>query len=218
MKRVIHLALLLTAIACGRADPVARERVVARDQLRREVAGFRSLQKMQPGKVIDREHEVLISVTDTLLRSLLDASFPLTVDLPADYGSTNANDTVKISVSWPVVAEDYDIYLLNAAGAQIASGATSGDPEAMEFSARPGITRVTVRIVPYAVAGGTTTGTIKLNTPAVVAGPPPTPFSGLLPRFKNETSPAALANTAGEPTMGYNLKSRNAMCAARQYR
>ena len=75
------LALLLLTVACGRQDPVARERIVERDQLRREVAGFRSLQKMAPGKVIDREHEVVVSVTDTLLRSLLDASFPLTVDL-----------------------------------------------------------------------------------------------------------------------------------------
>ena len=58
-----------------------RDRIVERDQLRREVAGFRLLQKMSPGIVVDREHEVVVSVTDTLLRSLLDASFPLTVDL-----------------------------------------------------------------------------------------------------------------------------------------
>ena len=81
MTRAIGLLLLPLAIGCGRADPVARERIVERDQLRREVAGFRSLQKMAPGKVVDREHEVIVSVTDTLLRSLLDASFPLTVDL-----------------------------------------------------------------------------------------------------------------------------------------
>ena len=79
MKRA--LALLLLAVACGRQDPVVRDRIVERDQLRREVAGFRLLQKMSPGKVVDREHEVVVSVTDTLLRSLLDASFPLTVDL-----------------------------------------------------------------------------------------------------------------------------------------
>ena len=75
------LALLLLAVACGRQDPVARDRIVERDQLRREVTGFRLLQKMSPGKVVDREHEVVVSVSDTLLRSLLDASFPLIVDL-----------------------------------------------------------------------------------------------------------------------------------------
>lgn len=80
MKPAALLLMLLSA-GCGRADPVARERIVQRDQLRREVAGFKSLQKLAPGKVVDREHEVIVSVTDTLLRSLLDASFPLTVGL-----------------------------------------------------------------------------------------------------------------------------------------
>ena len=99
--RVIALSLLLAAIACGRADPVARERIVDRDQLRREVAGFRSLQKIEPGKLVDREHEVLISVTDTLLRSLLDASFPLTVDLrnSATITLTSAQVTFKANVA-----------------------------------------------------------------------------------------------------------------------
>ena len=99
--RVITLSLLLTAMACGRADPLARERIVDRDQLRREVAGFRSLQKIQPGKLVDREHEVLISVTDTLLRSLIDASFPLTVDLrnSATITLTSARVTFRANVA-----------------------------------------------------------------------------------------------------------------------
>lgn len=79
MKRALMLALL--ACACVREDPAARERIVERDQLRREVEGYLSLRKLEPGKLVDREHEVLVSVTDTLLRSLLDASFPMTVDL-----------------------------------------------------------------------------------------------------------------------------------------
>ena len=75
-------ALALIALsACGRPDPVARDRVVERDQLRREVAGYHSLTKLTPGRFMDREHEVLISVGDTLLRNLLTATFPLTVDL-----------------------------------------------------------------------------------------------------------------------------------------
>ena len=131
--------------------------------------------------------------------------FPLVVDLSAGHPF----DAVKFSVAWPVVAEDYDIYLLDAAGQTIASGATSGDPESFQTTAVVGVTNYTIRIIPYTVAGGTTTTTIRLNTAAVIPAPPP--FSGLLPRFKNETSPPALANRAGEPTMGYNLKSRNAM-------
>jgi hypothetical protein len=95
------MMLMLLAAGCGSADPVAKERIVERDQLRREVAGYKSLQKLAPGKVVDREHEVLVSVTDTLLRSLLDASFPLTVALRnrANITLTSAQVTFRANVA-----------------------------------------------------------------------------------------------------------------------
>lgn len=61
---------------------MAQERIVARDQLRREVSGLRALEAMGPGKLMDREHEVLVSVTDTLLQALIEEAFPVTVNLP----------------------------------------------------------------------------------------------------------------------------------------
>lgn len=81
----VAIARLMFCLAlmpgCQRPDPIARERVVERDQLRREVAGFESLERLAPGKIMDREHEVLVSVSDTLLRSLLDAAFPIPVSI-----------------------------------------------------------------------------------------------------------------------------------------
>jgi hypothetical protein len=79
MKRV--MLLLCCAVGCGRADPAARERIVERDQLRREVAGYRALEGDAPGTVMDRKTDVLVTVTDTLLRSLLVAALPLTIEL-----------------------------------------------------------------------------------------------------------------------------------------
>ncbi|MDZ7631135.1 MAG: hypothetical protein U5K74_07245 [Gemmatimonadaceae bacterium] len=79
MTRLLAGALALSA--CHAPDPVAREQVVLRDQLRREVAGYLELRKMAPGKLIDREHEVMVSVSDTLLRSLIAVAFPITVEL-----------------------------------------------------------------------------------------------------------------------------------------
>lgn len=79
MKYWLLLPGLLAA--CRNPDPVAREQVVDRDQLRREVAGLSMLERLAPGKLMDREHEVLVSVSDTLLRSLLDAAFPLPVNI-----------------------------------------------------------------------------------------------------------------------------------------
>lgn len=80
MKR-LALLLALVGSACRQADPGARARVVERDQLRREVAGFQTLRKFEPGTLIDREHEVIATVSDTLLRELIATSFPITVQL-----------------------------------------------------------------------------------------------------------------------------------------
>jgi hypothetical protein len=91
---MLMVVALLGAAACRRPDAVARERVVERDQLRREVAGFRALQRLAPGKLMDREHEVLVSVSDTLLRTLLDAAFPVTVALPNKLEVTLRSATV----------------------------------------------------------------------------------------------------------------------------
>ncbi|MCC7055748.1 MAG: hypothetical protein IT355_20940 [Gemmatimonadaceae bacterium] len=75
------LLLLAVATACRRPDPIELERILERDQLRREVAGFRALEKLAPGKVIDRSREVVITVSDSLLRSLVQAAFPLTIEI-----------------------------------------------------------------------------------------------------------------------------------------
>lgn len=84
MNRLLLRALLIPLLgsACRQAEPPTRARVVERDQLRREVAGFRALRKFQPGTLIDREHEVIVTVSDTLLRELIATSFPITVELP----------------------------------------------------------------------------------------------------------------------------------------
>ena len=81
MRPLLPGALLLLLAGCQRPDPIAIERVVERDQLRREIKGLRTLEDVAPGKLMDREHEVLISVTDTLLRQLLTAAFPITIDI-----------------------------------------------------------------------------------------------------------------------------------------
>jgi hypothetical protein len=76
-----RLACALLLVACQRPDPVLRERIVQRDQLRREVAGFRSLEKVAPGKIMRRGEEVLITLSDSLVQSLLAASLPVTVPI-----------------------------------------------------------------------------------------------------------------------------------------
>lgn len=73
--------MLAAAASCARQDPVELERVVERDQLRREVAGFRSLAEFAPGKVMHRSREVVVSVGDSLLLSLVRAALPVSIDI-----------------------------------------------------------------------------------------------------------------------------------------
>ncbi len=95
MKRLLRVACMALGVAaCHEPDPTARERVVERDQLRREVAGLRTLQTLAPGKLMDREHEAIVSVSDTLLRELLVAAFPITVELRNKISVTLTSATV----------------------------------------------------------------------------------------------------------------------------
>lgn len=96
--------------------------------------------------------------------------YQLTVDLPADYAVTNPKATIRIVGRWPNSAEDFDFYLLTPNGSVADDGATSADPEIMEVPAGAGMQSYRVRVIPYAVAGGTATVTITLVSP-----PPPPP-------------------------------------------
>lgn len=138
--------------------------------------------------------------------------YALTINVSADYLSSHPGTALSVSTAWANTAEDYDIYLLDSTGAQLAVSASSSDPESYLFTVKPGQNTYTLRIVPYTAAGGTATTTIKLIVPDPTTAPPPQQApSGQPPRFKIDASPADLGNTAGEPSIGYNFSSRNGM-------
>lgn len=70
------------AIGCGGSDDLAQALVAERNQLRREVAGLRVLDSIARTGLLADDREVLVSVRDTLLQSLLAAALPITRDLP----------------------------------------------------------------------------------------------------------------------------------------
>jgi len=75
------LLMCCTAAACARPDPIELERIVTRDQLRREVAGFTALQSITPGKLVNRHSEVVVTVRDSLMRNLIAAAFPVSISI-----------------------------------------------------------------------------------------------------------------------------------------
>ena len=95
MRGVLAFGLAGCVAACGGADPAARLRVAERDQLRREVAGFRGLEALTKEGMVDRERDVIITVSDSLLRDLLEAALPVTVKLPGEISVRLNNASVE---------------------------------------------------------------------------------------------------------------------------
>lgn len=130
--------------------------------------------------------------------------FGLKVATPAGYGSSNS---LRITVSWPTSAADFDIYLLDASGREIASAASSSDPEVIQVPPNAG--DYTVRVVPYAPAGQS----IKADI-ALVANPADQPVSTApASGFRNFPAPESIsdAHNAGEPSIGFDRATGKAL-------
>lgn len=130
--------------------------------------------------------------------------FKLTVNAPAGYGSTNS---LKVSVSWPLAAADFDVYLLDSTGKQVSASASSADPEVVQVPPNAGT--YTVRVVPYTPLGQSYSATAQL-----VATPGAPPVSGApAAGFANFPAPESVSNahSAGEPSIGFDRKTGKAL-------
>lgn len=126
--------------------------------------------------------------------------FPLHVSTPAGYADAHQ---LTVKVGWAQAAADFDIYLLNSAGAVVASAASSSDPEVMVVPPTTG--DYTVRVVPFAPLGQSITGSATLT--ALPANPPPSAASP--PTYSQYGAPATFkrAHDAGEPSIGNSHKT-----------
>jgi CARDB len=122
--------------------------------------------------------------------------YSLTVTTPAGTGDTK---NLKISVGWQNSAADFDVYVLDSAGNQVASAASSADPETVLMPPTSGT--YTVRVVPFLPLGQSYSASA-----AVVAKPSDTPPTSAAPTpaFTNYGAPEALTDShnAGEPSIG----------------
>lgn len=84
---VHHSAVVVCgALLCAacRSDQQVRELLTERAQLQREIAGYRALDDVMQRGLVQRENEIVVTVTDTVMRSLLQASLPVHVSIPGD--------------------------------------------------------------------------------------------------------------------------------------
>jgi hypothetical protein len=130
--------------------------------------------------------------------------YKLTVDVPAGY---DTDHSVRVEVSWPQTAADFDVYVLDSAGNSVSSAASSSDPETLLLPAVAA--SYTVRVVPFAPLGQSITGAAKVVTNPAQPGPSTAPAPG----FRTYTPPETFTNahSAGEPSIGDNWKTGAAM-------
>lgn len=126
--------------------------------------------------------------------------FHLHVSTPAGYGDTHQ---LKVTVGWPLAAADFDVYLLDSAGTEVASAASSSDPEVMVTAPTSG--DYTVRVVPFAPLGQSFSATAALVD--IPANPPPS--TSPAPTYSQYGAPEGFkrAHSAGEPSIGNSHKT-----------
>jgi len=127
--------------------------------------------------------------------------YALTVATPPGYGDTN---NLKVSVSWPNSAADFDVYLLNSAGATVATAASSSDPEVLVVPPTSGA--YTVRVVPFNPLGQSYSASAAMVAKSTDGAPGSTAPA---PSVANYGAPETLPNAhnAGEPSIGNSFKT-----------
>ncbi|NJC71709.1 hypothetical protein HC031_18570 [Planosporangium thailandense] len=133
--------------------------------------------------------------------------YALTVDVPAGY---DAGNDLKIAVGWSAGNADFDVYLYDSAGNEVAEAATTADPEILVVPPVAG--KYTVRVVPFNPLGQSYWAMASLTAKPAAPAPGPTGATS----FTNYPAPETLpqAHSAGEPSIGVNWKTGKAMYQA----
>ncbi|HVK23894.1 MAG TPA: TIM-barrel domain-containing protein [Actinokineospora sp.] len=86
--------------------------------------------------------------------------FDLTVDVPASHWDDTPEGGVPVSIRWERPTEDFDLYIYDASGKEVAQSAGTADPEVALIPRASGLYHVLV--VPYDVTNNSYTGSAYL--------------------------------------------------------
>ncbi|TLZ96596.1 MAG: hypothetical protein E6J96_08120, partial [Methanobacteriota archaeon] len=131
--------------------------------------------------------------------------FFLTIDVPATFWTQNTGG-VAIRITWPSSDNDFDLYVYNSGGTQVASsaaGGTTSEAVFLEFPA-PGVYEV--RVVPFLVLSSDYQGSATLAFTS--GGPVPNPTR---PTGGIAFGPSTVADpvrTEGEPMIHVDLNGK----------
>ena len=138
--------------------------------------------------------------------------YTLTVTLPSDFDTRRPNDSLRIDVDG-VPSADLVLTLRTAAGVHIQSADNNATAigETIIVDAAAGTVQYKVLVCLFAGAAPSYSATIRLSTTPVQDPPPPITGG---PRLVTLNSPSGMGDSAGEPSIGYNLKNRRGMFIA----
>ncbi|MBO0839776.1 MAG: hypothetical protein J2O49_03015, partial [Sciscionella sp.] len=88
--------------------------------------------------------------------------FDLTVDTPASYWDDTPEGGVPVSIQWPNKSDDFDLYVYDSSGKEVAESAGTADPEVALIPKASGTYHVLV--VPYDVKNASYAGSAYLAT------------------------------------------------------
>jgi hypothetical protein len=132
-----------------------------------------------------------------------DATIPAeqcdTFQLKVAVASTDASSKrIKVTISFPISAGEFDVFIFDANGNLLGSDTAGGEPSVASIPAVSGT--YTVVVDPWNPLGQSFTGTISLES----IPPQPPPATGIAPRFQVYPAPptAGGAESSGEPSIG----------------
>jgi PKD repeat protein len=149
---------------------------------------------------------------------LVDQHLP-TIVVPAGVYITNPHTKFKFRIEWDGSSGNDEILtVLKPNGAELASS-DGGDPheEVDAENLDPGEYKVVVCGFISGPGPQSYTGTLTIDTTPLAPAPPlpaPTPAVPGVPRYYNYAPPPAMGEASGEPSIGYNPVTHNAMYIA----
>ncbi|HLJ45129.1 MAG TPA: hypothetical protein VKU01_03935 [Bryobacteraceae bacterium] len=143
------------------------------------------------------------NVTDNVSGTpVCDSTIPVeqcdTFTLNVNVASSDASKKqIKVTLSFPIAAGEFDLFVYNSAGQVIASDTAGGEPSVAVFPAVSGA--YTIVVDPWNPLGQSFSGTIALEP----IPPQPPPATGIPPRFQVYPAPpsAGGAASSGEPSI-----------------
>jgi len=140
-------------------------------------------------------------------------SYELTVELPADYGSTHPEAFVRIGLGWDFKLDLYAFDLVDLdTGMSAAAQSVSSDlgSETIYTPAGTGTRRFRLDISPLAANRSVVIGRVGL-VPGDGEGLVPNPIGPGVPRYQVYAPPEGLSGNTGEPSVGYNPTTGQSM-------